>query len=101
MHHMEAEIADAADLAAGLFLDTGQPLEARWAATQGLLAGPSERLWVRLMAAADALGEAQEVECLLAEIDTRLGLDGDFSQLHPDTISAYRLYSRQRVSPRP
>jgi len=90
---MQAEIADAADLAAGLYLDSGQPLEARWAANQGLLSGLyTERLWVRLMAAADALGEAQEVERLLAEMDTRLGLDGDYSQLHPDTIAAYRIY---------
>lgn len=101
VRHMEAEIVDVADLASGLYLDRGEPLEARWAATQGLLAGPSERLWVRLMAAADALGEAQEIERLLAEVDTQLGLDGDFSQLHPDTISAYRLYSRQRTSPKP
>jgi hypothetical protein len=48
------------------------------------------------MAAADALGEAQEVERLLGEMDTRLGLDGDYGQLHPDTVAAYRLYSRQR-----
>lgn len=100
-YHMQAEIADAADLTAGLYLDLGQPLEARWAAYQGLLAGPyTERLWVRLMAAADALGEAQEVERLLAEMDTRIGLDGDYSQLHPDTVAAYRTYSRNRASPR-
>ena len=97
VHHMQAEIADAADLAAGMYLEAGQPIEARWAANQGLLAGPyTERLWVRLMAAADALGEAQEVERLLGEMDTRLGLDGDYGQLHPDTVAAYRLYSRQR-----
>lgn len=102
IHHMEAEIADAADLAATLYLEQGQPLQARWAAKQGLLAGPyTERLWVRLMAAADALGEAQEVERLLSEMDTRLGLDGDYSQLHPDTVAAYRLYSRQRVPSKP
>lgn len=99
-YHMQAEIVDAADLTAGLYLDLGQPLEARWAAYQGLLAGPyTERLWVRLMAAADALGEAQEVERLLAEMDTRIGLDGDYSQLHPDTVAAYRMYSRNRASP--
>jgi DNA-binding SARP family transcriptional activator len=100
-HNMQAEIADVADLAAGLYLDSGQPLEARWAANQGLLAGPyTERLWVRLMAAADALGEAQEVERLLAEMDRRLGLDGDYNQLHPDTIAGYRIYSRRRATPR-
>jgi DNA-binding SARP family transcriptional activator len=101
IYHMQAEIADAADLAAGLYLDSGRPLDARWAANQGLLSGPyTERLWVRLMAAADALGEAQEVERLLVEMDSRLGLDGDYGQLHPDTISAYRIYSRQRATPR-
>jgi DNA-binding SARP family transcriptional activator len=100
-YHMQAEIADAADFTAGLDLDQGEPLEARWAAYQGLLAGPyTERLWVRLMAVADSLGEAQEVERLLGEMDARIGLDGDYSQLHPDTIAAYRRYSRHRVSPR-
>jgi DNA-binding SARP family transcriptional activator len=99
LYHMEAEVADTADLAAGHYLDQDQPVKARWAATQGLLVGPyTERLWIRLMAAADALGEAQEIERLLTEMDTRLGLDGDYSQLHPDTIAAYRSYSRQRVS---
>jgi DNA-binding SARP family transcriptional activator len=100
-YHMQAEIADAADVTAGVYLEQGQPLEARWAAYQGLLAGPyTERLWVRLMATADALGEAQEVERLLAEMDTRIGLDGDYSQLHPDTVAAYRMYSHHRDAPR-
>lgn len=96
LHHMEAEIVDAADLAAELFLEHGEAVVARWAANQGLLAGPyAERLWVRLMAVADALGEAQEVERILAEMDRRLDLEGDFDQLHPDTIDAYRRYSRR------
>jgi hypothetical protein len=29
-------------------------------------------------------------------MDRRLGLDGDFDQLHPDTVAAYRRYSRAR-----
>ncbi|MDQ2727565.1 MAG: hypothetical protein M3Y91_06825 [Actinomycetota bacterium] len=96
LHHMEAEIVDAADLAAELFLDHGEPVAARWAANQGLLAGPyAERLWVRLMAVADALGEAQDVERILVEMDRRLDLEGDYDQLHPDTINAYRRYSRR------
>ena len=97
IHHMEAEIADAADLAGRLFLDAGQPIDARWAASRGLLAAPyTERLWIHLMAAADALGEAQEVERILTEMDRRLGLDGDFDQLHPDTVAAYRRHSRRQ-----
>ena len=96
VHHMEAEIADAADLAAQLYLDRGRPVDARWAAGQGLLAAPyTERLWVQLMAAADALGEAQEVERILADMDRRLGLDGDYGQLHAETIAAYRRHSRR------
>ncbi|MDQ6840213.1 MAG: hypothetical protein M3137_18245 [Actinomycetota bacterium] len=96
LHHMEAEVVDAADLAGQLFMERGDPVAARWAANQGLLAGPyAERLWVRLMAVADALGEAQEVERILVEMDRRLGLDGDYAQLHPDTIDAYRRYSRR------
>ncbi len=97
VRHMQAEIADCADLAAGMYLDSGQPVEARWAASRGLLADCHvERLWVRLMAAADALGESHEVEQILAEMDIRMGLDGDFDSLHPDTIAAYRQYSRTR-----
>lgn len=96
LHHMEAEIVDAADLAAELFLEHAEPVVARWAVNQGLLAGPyAERLWVRLMAVADALGEAQEVERILVEMDRRLDLEGDYDQLHPDTIDAYRRYSRR------
>ncbi|MGI8753561.1 MAG: hypothetical protein ACR2MN_14865 [Acidimicrobiales bacterium] len=92
LHHMEAEIVDAADLAAELFLEHGDPVAARWAANQGLLAGPyAERLWVRLM----ALGEAQDIERILVEMDRRLDLEGDYDQLHPDTIDAYRRYSRR------
>lgn len=96
LHHMEAEIVDAADLAAELYLEQGDAVAARWAANQGLMAGPyAERLWIRLMAVADALGEAQEVERILLEMDRRLDLDGDYDQLHPDTIDAYRRYSRR------
>ncbi|HEX6476803.1 MAG TPA: bacterial transcriptional activator domain-containing protein, partial [Acidimicrobiales bacterium] len=96
LHHMEAEIVDAADLAAQLFLEHGDPVAARWAANRGLVAGPyAERLWVRLMAVADALGEAQEVERILVEMDRRLDLEGDYDQLHPDTLDAYRRYSRR------
>ena len=97
IHHMGAEIADAAELAAELLLAAGDPIRARRAVDKGLLAAPyAERLWVQLMAVADALGEAQEVERILADMDRRLGLDGDFDQLHPDTVAAYRRYSRAR-----
>ena len=96
IHHMEAEIADAAELAAELLLAAGDPVRARRAVDKGLLGAPyTERLWVKLMAVADALGEAQEVERILADMDLRLGLDGDFDQLHPDTVATYRRYSRR------
>ena len=95
VRHMQAEIADCADLAAGMYLERSQPIEARGAATRGLVVDCHvERLWVRLMAAADALGEPHEVEKILAEMDIRMGLEGDFDSLHPDTIAAYRQYSR-------
>jgi hypothetical protein len=29
-------------------------------------------------------------------MDVRMGLEGDFESLHPDTIAAYRRYSRDR-----
>lgn len=100
LHHMEAEIVDAADLAAEMFLDAGDPVSARWAANRGLMASPyTERLWIRLMAVADTLGEAQEVERIMVEMDRRLDLEGDYTQLHPDTIAAYRRYSRRSRPP--
>jgi len=102
LHHLEGEIVDAADLACELLLGAGDPVAARRAANHGLLANPyAERLWVRLMAVADALGEAREVERILVEMDRRLDLEGDYTQLHPDTIDAYRRYSRRRQVDQP
>jgi DNA-binding SARP family transcriptional activator len=98
--HIEAEVADAADLAAGLYLDDGQAIAARWAARRGLLADPyTERLWVRLMDAAHQLGESQEVERIMDEMDVVLELGGDFSGLHPNTLAAYDRLSRRRRPP--
>jgi DNA-binding SARP family transcriptional activator len=94
--HIEAEVADAADLAASLLLAAGRALDARWAARRGLLADPYiERLWVRLMEAADTLGESQEIERIMDEMDVVLELDGDFSGLHPNTLRAYERLSRR------
>jgi DNA-binding SARP family transcriptional activator/nucleoid-associated protein YgaU len=94
--HIEAELADAADLAGTLLLRAGRAVEARWAARRGLLADPYvERLWVRLMEAADQLGDSQEIERILDEMDVVLDLDGDFTGLHPSTLSAYRRLSRR------
>jgi DNA-binding SARP family transcriptional activator len=99
--HMEAEVGDAADLAAELLLASGQPVEARWAARRGLLADPYvERLWVRLMEAADQLGDSQEIERIMDEMDTVLELGGDFSSLHPQTLAAYDRLSRRHRLPR-
>ena len=95
--HIEAEVADAADLAAGMYLEEGRPLDARWSARQGLTADPlAERLWVRLMQAADALGESLEIERIMDEMDVILELGGDFSGLHPNTLKAYDRLSRRR-----
>jgi len=98
--HIEAEVADAADLAAGLFLEAGDPLGARWAARRGLLAEPyTERLWVRLMEAADVLGESQEIERVMDEMDVVLELAGDFTSLHPNTLAVYDRLSRRHRFP--
>jgi len=98
--HIEAEVGDAADMAATLLLEAGQPLEARWAARQGLAADPlCERLWIRLMQAADDLGESQEIERLMDELDIAFELGGDFSGLHPNTLAAYDRY-RRGIRPR-
>jgi DNA-binding SARP family transcriptional activator len=98
--HIEAEVADAADLAAGLCLDAGDPIAARWAARRGLLAEPyTERLWVRLMEAADAVGESQEIERIMDEMDVVLELEGDFTGLHPNTLAAYDRLSRRHRFP--
>ena len=98
--HIEAEVADAADLAAGLLLESGQAVEARWAARRGLIADPYvERLWVRLMEGADQLGDSQEIERLMDEMDVALDLEGDFSGLHPQTLAAYDRLSRRHRLP--
>jgi DNA-binding SARP family transcriptional activator len=97
LRQMEAEIGDAADLASSLLLADGQPVEARAAARRGLLADPYlERLWVRLMEVADALGDSQEVERIMDELDKVLELNGDFSCLHPQTLAAYQRFSRRQ-----
>jgi DNA-binding SARP family transcriptional activator len=98
---MEAEIGDAADLAAELLLADGRALEARAAARCGLLADPYlERLWVRLMEVADQLGDSQEVERIMDELDRVLELNGDFAGLHPQTLAAYERLSRRHRLPR-
>jgi DNA-binding SARP family transcriptional activator len=97
--HIEAEVGDAADLLAELCLEKRDARGARWAARRGLLAEPyAERLWVRLMEAADQLGESQEVERVMDEMDAVLELGGDFSMLHPNTLDAYRRFSRRESS---
>ncbi len=98
--HIEAEVADAADLAASLYLEAGDALAARWAARQGLRAEPyTERLWVRLMQAADAIGESQEIERIMDEMDVVLELEGDFTGLHPNTLAVYDRLSRRHRFP--
>jgi hypothetical protein len=100
VHHMQAEIADAADLAAGLYLQAGDAMAARWAARRGLLAEPyTERLWVRLMEAADGLGESQEIERIMDDLNVVLELEGDFTGLHPNTLAAYERLSRRHRDP--
>ena len=98
--HIEAEVADAADLAAQLLLAKGQAIDARWAARRGLMADPYvERLWVRLMEGADQLGDGQEIERIMDEMDVVLELQSDFSGLHPQTLAAYDRLSRRRRLP--
>lgn len=98
--HIEAEVADAADLAAFLYLEAGDARSARWAARQGLKAEPyTERLWVRLMEAADAIGESQEIERIMDEMDVVLELEGDFTGLHPNTLAVYDRLSRRHRFP--
>lgn len=98
--HIEAEVADAADLAAVLYLKAADPRQARWAARQGLRAEPyGERLWVRLMEAADESGESQEIERIMDEMDAVLELEGDFGSLHPNTLATYDRLSRRHRFP--
>jgi len=46
------------------------------------------------MQAADDLGESQEIERLMDELDIALELGGDFSGLHPNTLAAYDRFRR-------
>ena len=47
------------------------------------------------VSSADQLGDSQEIERILDEMDVVLDLDGDFTGLHPSTLSAYRRLSRR------
>jgi hypothetical protein len=50
------------------------------------------------MEAADLLGESQQIERLMDEMDVVLELEGDFTGLHPHTLAAYdRLSRRHRI----
>jgi hypothetical protein len=51
------------------------------------------------MEAADALGESQEIERIMDEMDVVLELEADFTGLHPNTLAAYDRLSRRHRFP--
>jgi hypothetical protein len=51
------------------------------------------------MEGADQLGDSQEIERLMDEMDVALDLEGDFSALHPHTLAAYDRLSRRHRLP--
>jgi hypothetical protein len=80
-------------------LDQGDGTGAAWAARRGLLASPfDERLYRRLMRAADVQGNPAAVESTMRELALVLGGEGDepvVEFVHPDTAALYRALSRR------
>ena len=89
---METVIAETAERLGLLYLDAGDPEQARWAARRGLSASPyDERLYRILMRAADAAGNTAGVEAVWQELLAVLGVDLELvdQDLHPETVALY------------
>ena len=96
---MESSIVDAADRLAELCLRAGDHAGATWAARRGLEAAAyEERLYRRLMLAADLAGDAAGVDAVMEEMLRRLH-DEDlepYDSLHDETRELYERLRPQR-----
>jgi hypothetical protein len=111
---IDGAVADAEETVVGLavrladhLLVVGDPDRAARAVRRGLLASPyDERLFRRLLRAADAQGNPAGVESVMAELALRLcgeanPRDSITAGVHPDTAELYLALSQHRVAGRP
>jgi DNA-binding SARP family transcriptional activator len=100
---MEAAVVDAADRLAELRLDDGDAPGAQWAARRGLKISPyDERLYRRLMLAADLAGNPAGVEAVMEELLKRLDDDSfePWDAIHEETRTLYeRLRGARQGTP--
>jgi two-component SAPR family response regulator len=93
----ESAIADAAHRLAWMSLQRGDPTEANWAASRGLLAVPGSEPLVRdRMQAAHIHGDPAAVDRIVEELIRYIETTDPFDDLHPDTIALWQRYGRPR-----
>ncbi len=98
---MESSIVDAADHLAGLLLQAGDHAGCQWAARRGLSTAPyDERLYRKLMLAADAAGNPSGVEAIMDELLLRLDEENlePYDTLHEETRALYERLTRHRAT---
>ena len=94
---IEAAVVDLSGRLAGARLRSGDPYGAEWAARKGLLVSPyDERLYRMLLRTADAAGNPEGVETVMAEL-VRVVADEvePVESVHPSTLALYRALSRR------
>jgi len=97
---IEAAVVDLSGRLAGARLRSGDPYGAEWAARKGLLVSPyDERLYRMLLRTADAAGNPEGVETVMAEL-VRVVADEvePVESVHPSTLALYRSLSRRSRS---
>jgi hypothetical protein len=97
---IESAVVDLSGRLAGARLRSGDPHGAEWAARKGLLVSPyDERLYRMLLRTADAAGNPEGVETVMAEL-VRIVADEvePVESVHPSTLALYRSLSRRSRS---
>jgi len=97
---IESAVVDLSGRLAGARLRSGDPHGAEWAARKGLLVSPyDERLYRMLLRTADAAGNPEGVETVMAEL-VRIVADEvePIESVHPSTLALYRSLSRRSRS---
>jgi DNA-binding SARP family transcriptional activator len=101
---MEAAIVDVADYLAALLLDAGDHAGAQWAARRGISTAPyDERLYRKLMLAADAAGNPAGVEAVMDELLLRIDEENlePYDTLHDETRALYERLTHHHRASRP
>jgi len=94
---IESAVVDLSGRLAGARLRVGDARGAEWSARRGLLVSPyDERLYRMLLRAADAAGNPEGVETVMAEL-VRVVADEiePIESVHPSTLALYRSLSRR------